>query len=136
MKKLLLPIFVVLMLGMMAVIPATPALAASPTITLLNELPTELQVGESYTIDILVESDEPFTLAIALPDQYYPGRYIDYTGSDRANRASSAVLHLTMTGKAPTAELPDGVNPAAVVVGVRYKGTLVSERFDFDIAVY
>lgn len=126
--------------------------APTATITLLNPPPAgllELAVGESYTFDVEITSDEPFVVAVAMVDQYYPGRGIYWHGSDRATQATSAVLHLTMTGKKPTADLsavcdcpepgdcwPAGVAPAAIAAGVRYKGgQVVAERFSFAVVV-
>lgn len=135
MKKLFFAASLSLLIGAMAILSA-PADAQTATITLLNDLPTHLEVGESYTIDIQVTSDEPFIWAMALRDTYYPGRGISFHDSDRARNSTFAVLHMTLTGKSSTAELPGGVAPAAVVVGVRYKGgVVVSERFDFEVAV-
>jgi len=98
--------------------------------------PLELTVGESYTFHIEISSDEPFILAIAIADAYYPGRYIDCHGNDRATQATYAVLHLTMTGRSPTAELPDGLVPVTITAGVRYKGGVAfSQRWDFNVRV-
>lgn len=94
----------------------------------------ELAVGESHTFDIAVTSDEKFVVALALTDQFFPGRGVFFAGSDRATRATTADLHLTIKGKEVTDFLPDGVAPVAIVVGVRYKGGIVlSERFDFFV---
>ena len=125
------------------------------TITLLNPPPNgllELDVGEAYTFDILIESDTMFILAMAMPDIYYPGRAVIWHGPDLAKRANSATLHLTMTGKGSTADFavvcgwpepgtepecwPEGTDPASIVVGVRYKNNVVvSERFNFAVKV-
>lgn len=116
-----------------------PAQAATPTITLLNPPPSgvlELAVGETYVFDILVTSDEVFTSAAAMPDQFFPGKGIFYHGGDRVLHATTATLHLTITGKGSTADLPDGVAPASVVVAVRYGGNdVVVEIFDFVVVV-
>jgi hypothetical protein len=131
---------------------ASPATADSSRITLLNPPPggvLELAVGESYTFDIEVGSGPSFILAMAMPDAYYPGRAISWHGNDVAHAGDSAVLHLTMTAKGSTAGFdavcdwpepgtcwPDGVVPASVVVGVRFKqGEVLSERFDFSVVV-
>ncbi len=96
----------------------------------------ELAVGGSHTFDITVSSDEKFVLAIALTDQFFPGRGVFFAGSDRATQATTADLQLTTTGKEATDFLPDGVAPVAIVVGVRYEGGIVlSERFDFVVDV-
>jgi len=96
----------------------------------------ELSVGESYTFDIAITSDETFLLAVAMGDEYYPGRGIFFAGNDTAHQTTSALLHLTVTGKEPTDFLPEGVCPIAVVAGVRYPGGVVySERFDMNVKV-
>lgn len=126
--------------------------APAVTITLVNPPPDGLlvlDVGESYTFEILVESDEPFIHAGAMTDQFYPGRGIFWHGGDRVSRGTSAVLHLMVTGKNSTAGLqavcdwpepgvcwPEGVAPAAVVAGARYKGgQVVAEVFSFAVRV-
>jgi hypothetical protein len=133
---------------------AFPAEASSPpvTIELLNPPPggvLELAVGESYTFDITIESDEPFVVAIAMTDAYYPGRGVFWHGSDRATRDTAALLELTMTGKNSTADLwaacdwpesgdcwPEGVAPVSIVAGVRYKGgVVIAEQFPFAVVV-
>jgi len=118
---------------------ATPAVAKEATIALENP-PSggvlELAVGESHTFDISVTSDETFVLAIALTDQFFPGRGVFFSGSDRATMATTADLQLVITGKEATDFLPDGFAPVAIVVGVRYQGGIVvSERFDFMVHV-
>lgn len=131
---------------------ASTAMAAEPTIELLNPPPDgllELEVGESYTFDIEITSDEPFILAIAMTDSYYPGRGVFWHGNDRAHSTTSAVLHLTITGKNSTVDLsevydwpepgdhwPEGTAPVSIVAGVRYKGgVVISQRFGFAVVV-
>src|SRR5437016_4412131 len=75
---------------------AWPAVAAPPvtggaaTVTLLNALPTDLAVGQSYTVNLLVESSEPFTSATAQDAVHFPA-YLSDT-RDNALHATSAVL--------------------------------------------
>jgi hypothetical protein len=126
--------------------------AQTVIIELLNPPPggvLELEVGESYTFDVEVTSSEEFLLAMATTDACYPGRGVFWHGNDRAHRAASATLHLTIKGKSPTADLPEtydcpepgaswpaGVAPVSIVAGVRFKGGLVvAERFDFAVRV-
>ena len=128
---------------------ASPA-TAGPVVTfkLLDRLPTQLAVGESYTIQVRVTSHEPFLIAMAMSDEYYPGRGIFFAGIDMATQATEAVLRLEVTGKNSTADLPAvqdwpttedwpaGVAPASVVVGARYEnGQVVSQRFTFAVEV-
>jgi hypothetical protein len=125
------------------------------TIELLNPPPNDLltlAVGASYTFKVQITSDEPFILAMAMPNAYYPGRGIYWHDSDRATHAThatSALLHLTMTGKDSTADLPAvcdwpepgdcwsvGTAPVLIAAGVRYQGGLVvSEQFVFEVVV-
>lgn len=112
--------------------------SADSVVTLLNPPPDgllELEVGESYTFEVLVEGDRPFISAMALPDQYYPGRGIFFAGNDIVTRQTSALLTLTVTGKNSTASLPGGVAPASVAVAVRYSDEVVVQQFDFFVSV-
>lgn len=130
--------------------PAGTAAAATPTVTftLLTPLPTELAVGEPAVIGVRVESSEPFLMAIALSDAYYPGRGVRFDGSAAKPQATSADLFLTIAGRESTADLPAvqdwpgdedwaaGVAPLAVRVGARFPGGLVvGETFPFAVAV-
>jgi hypothetical protein len=122
------------------------------TIELLNPPPCgllELGVDESYTFDIQITSDDDFVLAMATIDAYYPGRGVRRSANDTAHRTTSAVLHITLTGKGSTAGLPavydwpepgmswqEGTAPVSIVAGVRYQGgVVISERFSFAVAV-
>jgi hypothetical protein len=139
MKKSII-VFFVLIIGLLIASAPTQMVIANPTVTIeVLNLPTgdlELDEGESYTFNIEITSDDPFILAIAMTDAYYPGRGVFWHGSDRASKTSSATLHLTIKGKESTASLPDGVAPIAIVAGVRFKGGVVySERFDFNVRV-
>jgi hypothetical protein len=130
---------------------ASPAMAGV-VIELLNPPPggiLELDVGESYTFDIQITSDDPFLLAKATLDVYYPGKGVRGGVNGRARRTTSALLHVTVTGKGSTVALPAvydwpepginwpaGTSPVSIVAGVRYKGgTVVAERFSFAVAV-
>ena len=153
MKRSLAVIGIVTAIVLLMCVPASQATASpSATITLLNPPPSgllELDVGESYTFDVEITSDEPFVLALALPNQYYPGRGIKWHGCDQATHSTSAVLHLIMTGKKLTADLPavcygpepddcgpEGVAPASIVAGVRFKGgQVVAREFPFAVLV-
>ena len=140
------------MLASLLTLTTSPATAIPvTTIELLNPPPDilNLAVGESYTMDIRVTSNEEFILALALNSAYYPGRGIFEYGGDQATHKTSAVLHLTIVGKDSTASLPavydwpspginwhSGVAPISAVVGVRYKNDLVvTKEFNFAVAV-
>ena len=118
------------------------------TFTLLTPLPTELAVGETAVICVRVQSSEPFLMAIALSDAYYPGRGVRFDGSAAQPRATSADLCLTVTGRASTADLPAvqdwpadedwaaGIAPLAVRVGARFPGgRIVGASFLFGVVV-
>ena len=131
---------------------ASSAAADSTSITLLNDPGDllELGVGDTYTFHLKVTSDADFILAMAMPDVYYPGRAIVFSGNDIAHRDNSAILHLTMTGKGSTADFaevcgwpdpdtecwPEGTVPVSIVVGARYRaGVVDQERFSFAVVV-
>jgi hypothetical protein len=128
-----------ILLFLFLVVAVAPTQAASATIVLTNPPPNgvlELAVGESYTFEVEVTSDEEFIWAMALRDVEFPGRGIYFNDHDIVHHDTSATLYLTVTGKNPTDDLPNGMNQAAVVVGVRYQGgVMVFERFDFGVAV-
>ncbi len=122
------------------------------TIDLLNPPPDgllELDVGQSYTFEVQITSTEPFILAAAMPDSYYPGRGVYWHGGDRVVHDTEAVLYLTMTGKKPTADLlpvsdwpepgddwPEGTVPALIAAGVRFQGgQVVAGQFAFAVVV-
>jgi hypothetical protein len=69
-------------------------------ITLLSGLPATMKVGETYDVLVTVTSDLPFTSAMAMPSDMYPGRgVVAVRGPDRAGAGTSAVLAVTFTAK-------------------------------------
>ncbi len=123
---------------------------ASPTVTftLLTQLPTDLTVGETADICMRVESSEPFVMAFARSDAYYPGRGVHFDGRSVQPRATSADLCLTITGRESTADLPAahnwpadedwpaGVAPLAIAVGARFPGgSVVQAAYLFQVRV-
>ncbi len=119
----------------------TGALSAAtpmPTFTLVQGLPSVMNVGESYTVVVQVESNQAFTSVQAMPDFYYPGRgVVAVQGSNnRATQGTSATLTLEFKAKGSTTGMANGVAPVSVVVGVRYGGgVVVSQRYDFYVQV-
>jgi len=116
-----------LILSLVLLVPAAlPAIAAPPitggdaTVTLLTPLPTDLAVGQSYTVNILVESNEAFTSATAQNAVQFPAYLSDSRNS--ASHTTSAVLHVTLTGRRSTAGLPGGSTSATLYIGVRHQG--------------
>ncbi len=114
----------------------TPPPAPNVTFNVLTPLPTTMTVGQTYSFVVEITSDTPFISATALPDMYYPGRYVVARGASRSGAGTSATLTVTWTAKDSTAGLPGGVAPVAVVAGVRFQGGLVvSQRFDYNVSV-
>lgn len=144
-------LLLVCLLMVLVVAPDASAQATTePTVTftLLAPLPTELKIGETATIGVRVQSSEPFLMAIALSDAYYPGRGVRFDGSAAEANATSADLYLTITGRGSTAGLPAvqdwpgdedwsaGIAPLAVRVGARFPGgQIVGATFLFGVAV-
>jgi len=109
-----------------------------PTFTLVQgNMPSVMQVGDTYTVIVQVDSDQKFTSAQAMPDFQYAGKgVVAVQGGDRAGSGTSATLEVTFKAKSPTAKMPGGVVPVSVVVGVRYGGGyVVVQRYDFTVQV-
>jgi hypothetical protein len=152
MKRFFIVLVTILIIAPLLITPVAAA-KSTPTvsITLQNPLPDGyvLAVGETHTFKILITSDQPFTLAMALPNAYYPGRGVFWHDSDRVTKATSVTLQLTIKGKNSTADLPgvcdwptvgtcwpQGTAPLAIAAGVRFKGgQVISETFAFSVKV-
>jgi len=123
------------------IVMASVLTAAAPipntTFTLVQGLPETMIVGETYTVIVQVDSDQPFISAQAMPSFYYPGKgVVAVQGGDRAGRGTSATLEITYKAKSPTARMTDGVAPVYFVVGVRYGGGYVAmQEYLFNVAV-
>ena len=113
------------------------AAAPATTITLVEGLPEQMNVGETHTVEVSVASAQKFISAQAMPDFQYAGKgVVAVQGGDRAGQDTSATLKVTFKAKSSTAAMPGGVAPVAVVVGVRYGGgDIVVQRFDFNVKV-
>lgn len=115
--------------------------AASPipntTFTRLQGLPETMNVGETYSVIVQVDSDQPFLFAQALPSFQYVGKgVVAVQGGDHAGRGTSATLEVTFRAKSPTTQMPNGVAPVYVVVGVRYPGGYVAtQEYLFYVSV-
>lgn len=115
--------------------------AAAPlpntTFTLIKGLPPVMNVGESYTVIVQVDSDQPFLAAQAQPSFQYVGKgVVAVHGGDHAGRGTSATLEITYLAKSPTTRMPDGIAPVHFVVGARYAGGYVAfQDFRFDVTV-
>jgi len=103
--------------------------APTPTLT--------MNVGDTLTVRVQVDSDPEFISAMALPSFQFPGKgVVAVQGGDRTGSGTSATLEVTFKAKGPTAKMPGGVAPVYVVVGVRYGGGfVVTQQFLFNVAV-
>jgi hypothetical protein len=115
--------------------------AAAPmpvtTFTLVQGLPSTMNVGETYTVVVQVESDQEFNSILAMPSFMFPGKgVVAVQGGDRAGSGTSATLELTFKAKSSTTDFPSGVAPVHVVIGVRYAGGYVAvQDYLFNITV-
>jgi hypothetical protein len=115
--------------------------AAAPlpvtTFTLVQGLPAKMNVGETYTVIVQVDSDQPFISATALPSFQFPGKgVVAVQGGDRAGSGTSATLQVMFRAKSPTTKMPNGIAPVHVVVGVRYGGGyVVVKDYLFNVTV-
>jgi len=127
---------VALMVLMTGVLSAAAPMPVT-TFALVQGLPSVMNVGDTYTVIVQVNSDLQFLSASALPDTYYPGRgVVASQGGDRTGRSTSATLAVTFVAKGATSKMADGVAPVSVVVGVRYAGGYVAvQQYDFLVQV-
>ena len=117
--------------------------AAAPlpntTFTLEPELglPEIMNVGDTFTVIVQVNSDQPFISAQALPSFQYPGKgVVAVQGGSRAGAGTSATLPVTFKAKSSTERMPGGFAPVYVVVGVRYAGGYVAvQEYLFNVTV-
>ena len=108
-----------------------------PTFTLAQGLPSTMNVGETYTVMVQVDSDQPFISIQALPSFQFPGKgVVAVQGGDRSGSGTSATLELTFKAKSSTTNFPTGVAPVFVVIGVRYPGGYVAvQEYPFEVIV-
>src|SRR5215216_7284224 len=97
----------------LALITVSFSTAATPvpntTFSLVQGLPTVMNVGDVYTVVVRVESDQEFISATALPSFQFPGKgVVAVQGGDRTGRGTSATLEITFKAKGSTAAMPGG----------------------------
>ena len=125
----------------LTIVVASVLAAAAPipntTFTLVQGLPAIMNVGDTYTVIVQVESDQPFISAMALPSFQYAGKgVVAVQGGDHAGRGTSATLEITFLAKGPTTKMPNGIAPVHAVVGVRYPGGYVAvQDYLFNVTV-
>ncbi|HXQ35793.1 MAG TPA: hypothetical protein VN843_17390 [Anaerolineales bacterium] len=124
-----------LVLAVVSTVAAAPLPATS--FTLVQGLPSTMNVGETYTVIVQVESDLEFNTVQALPSFMFPGKgVVAVQGGDRAGRGTSATLEVTFQAKSSTTNFPGGVAPVHVVVGMRYGGGFVAvQEYLFNVTV-
>src|ERR1700752_336881 len=124
-----------LVLAVVSTVAAAPLPATS--FTLGQGLPSTMNVGETYTVIVQVESDLEFNTVQAFPSFMFPGKgVVAVQGGDRAGRGTSATLEVTFQAKSSTTNFPGGVAPVHVVVGMRYGGGFVAvQEYLFNVTV-
>ena len=138
MKRFFPSIFLAFILVLTVVTTAMAAPTPVTTITLVQGLPATMNVGETYTVIVQVESDLEFNTVQALPSFMFPGKgVVAVQGGDHAGRGTSVTLEVTFQAKSSTANFPGGgVAPVHVVVGVRYVGGFVAvQDYLFNVTV-
>jgi hypothetical protein len=137
MKKLFSFIGLALMMVLMTGVLTAAAPAPNVTFNLVQGLPATMNVGDTYTVVVEVESDVPFNSVQAMPDLQYPGKGVVHVmGGDHVGGGTSATVEVTFTARTDTSKMPDGKDVVAVIVGVRYKGgVVVGEYFPFEVTV-
>ncbi len=125
-----------LMALMMGVLTAAAPLP-NTAFNLVQGLPSTMNVGETYTVIVQVDSDQQFISAQALPSFQFPGKgVVAVQGGDRTDSGTSARLEVTFKAKSSTTKMPGGVAPVYVVVGVRYGGGYVAvQEYLFNVTV-
>lgn len=128
-----LSILLVLMTGALTAAAPVPV----TTFTLVQGLPETMNVGDSHTVIVEVNSDVEFLNAQALPSFQFPGKgVVAVQGGDRVGRGTSATLEITYEAKTDTSKMPGGYAPVYFAVGVRYAGGYAaSEQYLFNVTV-
>lgn len=137
-KRIISMIGLLALMGLMTGLLTSAAPLPVTTFDLVQGLPSMMNVGDTYTVIVEVESDQQFISATALPSFQFPGKgVVAVQGGDRAGSGTSATLEVTFKAKSSTAEFPNGgAAPVHVVVGVRYMGGFVEVRdFLFTVTV-
>ena len=129
------PLVLVIVLISSLIVAAAPLPVT--TFTLIQGLPSTMNVGETYTVVVQVESDQQFNSIQAMPSFMFPGKgVVAVQGGDRAGSGTSATLEITYKAKSSTANFPDGVAPVHAVIGVRYAGGYVAvQDYLFNVTV-
>ena len=113
--------------------------AAAPmpvtTFTLVQGLPDVMNVGETATVVVQVDSDQAFIFAQALPAAFFPGRGVVAAKGDHSGPGTNATLSVPFHAKTSTSAF-GGPVLVSVSVGVRYPGGYVAvQRYEFTVQV-
>lgn len=128
-----LAVLMVLLTGVLSAAAPAPV----TTFTLVQSLPSVMNVGDTATVIVQVESDVPFNSVHASPSFQFPGKgVVAIQGGDRAGSGTSATLEITYKAKTDTSKMPGGYAPVYFVVGVRYGGgVVVVQEYVFNVTV-
>lgn len=130
-----LSLLLVLMTGLLSAAAPGPAPAPVTKFTLVSGLPATMSPGESQTVVILIESEEPFNSATAMPSAFFPGRGVSGNQGDHASAGTSALLEVTFTAKASPDKF-SGPYPVSVFAAARYaNGVNVVQQYDFVVSM-
>jgi len=128
-------------IGLMALMVLMTGLltAAAPvpvtTFTLEQGLPSVMNVGDTNTVIVRVDTDQPFIFAQALPSEFFPGRGVVAARGEHVGRGTTATLSVPFHAKTSTLRF-GGPVLVSVSVGVRYSnGYVAVQRFDFNVSV-
>ena len=138
MKRIFPSVFLALVLVLTVVSTAAAAPVPVTTFTLISGLPSTMNVGDTFTVVVQVDSDLEFNAVQALPSFMFPGKgVVAVQGGDRAGRGTSATVEVTFQANSSTAGFPGGgVATVHVVVGVRYAGGFVAvQDYLFNVTV-
>jgi len=137
MKKIFPRIALILIIALASSFITAAAPLPVTTFELVSGLPEIMNVGETYTVVVQVESDQQFNSIQAMPSFMFPGKgVVAVQGGDRAGSGTSATLEITYKAKSSTANFPGGVAPVHAVIGVRYAGGYVAvQDYLFNVTV-
>ncbi len=138
MKRIFSYITLVLIMALVSSLITAAAPLPVTTFELVSGLPSTMNVGDTSTVVIEVQSNVPFIFAQALPAMQFPGRGVVGAVGDHVGQGTTATLEVTFTAKESTNDFPNspGYSPVSVTVGVRYPGGyVVAQRYDFVVTV-
>ena len=138
MKKIFPKIALILIIALASSFITAAAPLPVTTFELVSGLPEIMNVGETYTVVVQVESDQQFNSIQAMPSFMFPGKgVVAVQGGDRAGSGTSATLEITYKAKNSTADFPGGgFAPVHAVIGVRYAGGYVAvQDYLFNVTV-